>query len=231
MKVAILSDIHANIFALEAVYRDLDKEAVDHILIAGDIIGYYYWPKEVLNIIKNDDRVLCVRGNHENILANIIKNPESIQKYQRKYGHGYNVCLEKLSLDELDWLVMLPESQYLSLDGCSFYMTHGSLSGVDDYLYPDAPLEELKKNYSNSMITIFGHTHYQFIHSMKDKILLNPGSVGQARDIGGLASYAIYNTSNLTIRFKRIRFDYSELTEVSKAKDSDLSYLWKIMQR
>lgn len=231
MKIAVLSDIHANIFALEAVYKDLEKEAIDYILVAGDLIGYYYWPKEVVSMLRKDTRVLCVRGNHEDILEEIINNKEMADIYRRKYGSGYDLCENTLSSEDLSWLLNLPKHLNINLDGCSFYMTHGSLSGINDYLYPDASLERLHDNYSDSKITIFGHTHYQFIHGHNDKFILNPGSIGQPRDIGALASYAVINTTNLVIRFKRVSFDYSTLIKVSKSQDPKLEYLWKIMKR
>ena len=58
MKIAFISDIHANIFALEQVYEDLDKEKVEKILVAGDLIGYYYWPKEVIDLLRSDQRFI-----------------------------------------------------------------------------------------------------------------------------------------------------------------------------
>ena len=70
MKLAILSDIHANKFALDAVLQDIKEEAVQKIIIAGDLIGYYYWPCEVVSTCMNDKRILCIKGNHELNLSN-----------------------------------------------------------------------------------------------------------------------------------------------------------------
>ena len=76
MKVAVISDVHANIYALRSVLHDLDKEGVENILVAGDLIGYYYWPSEVVKILMEDSRVHCIRGNHENILEETLNNNE-----------------------------------------------------------------------------------------------------------------------------------------------------------
>ena len=77
MYIAILSDIHANIYALDAVYQDFKNKNVNNILITGDIIGYYYWPKKVLKKLMSDDRVTCIAGNHENILQEVINDRDS----------------------------------------------------------------------------------------------------------------------------------------------------------
>lgn len=231
MKVALLSDIHANINALEAVYADLEKENVEHIFVAGDLIGYYYWPKEVIARLRSDNRVKCIRGNHEEILKEVLISEDAATRYRRKYGSGYDACVESLNSEELAWLLALPENITTEIDGVTFHITHGSLSGIDDYLYPDAAPTKMLENYSASMVTVCGHTHYQFVRARGDRILINPGSVGQPRDIGGLASYIIFDTRNLVIRSKRLFFDYSELTQVAKSKDPQLSYLWSIMKR
>ena len=78
MKIAFISDIHSNIFALNSVYEDLNTEKVERIFIAGDLIGYYYWPKDVIDLIRSDDRFLCIAGNHEKIY----------EKLERLFGHG-----------------------------------------------------------------------------------------------------------------------------------------------
>ncbi len=231
MKVAFISDLHANIFALNAVYADLKKEKVEFILVAGDLIGYYYWPKEVVDLLRNDSRVICIRGNHENILLETLLSNEKAEFYRKKYGSGYDICSEKLSDDDIKWLITLPENIQLDIDGCTFYMSHGSLMNTNDYLYPDADFELIKQNYSECKVTLFGHTHYPFVHTHENKIMINPGSVGQPRDIGGLASYVIFDTNNFTARFKRLAFDYAQITKIAKSKDRELEYLWKIMSR
>lgn len=231
MKVALISDVHANIYALEAVYADLEKENVEYILVAGDLIGYYYWPKEVVSILRNDSRVFCVRGNHEENLKKILFDNEVSDFYKSKYGSGYNDCKSSLNNEELDWLINLPDKVEMDIDGLSFYVTHGSLSGIDDYIYPDSSIACLNENHSGFDFTVFGHTHYPFIHTLNNKKLINPGSVGQPRDIGGLASYVIVNTVNQSVRFKRLPFDFSKIVEAAKYRDPDLKYLWKIMSR
>ena len=231
MKVALLSDIHANIFALEAVLEDLRRENIDRILVAGDLVGYYYWPKEVVGLLKGDSRVSCIRGNHEVILGEVLASPDAAIRYRSKYGSGYEVCRETLSADELRWLVTLPESLTVDIDGCSFHVAHGSLSSADEYLYPDAGAEVLERNYSNSTVTVFGHTHYPFLHARDERLLINPGSVGQPRDAGGMASYVIVNTENHTVRFRRKLFEQSKLVDASKSRDPELKYLWTIMSR
>lgn len=231
MKIAFMADVHANIYALESVYADLAKESVERIFIIGDLVGYYYWPKEVLSLLMNDERVSCVRGNHEKNLNEVLKDPQQAHLLKKKYGSGYEVCLNDLNSLEISWLLGLPKSLDIEIAGHTFHLSHGGFGSIDEYLYPDATIDRLELCYSKQQFTIFGHTHYSFLHSTKEKFLLNPGSVGQPRDMSGLASYIIFDSSNSTLRFKRIPFDVGRVTKSAKKTDPQLPYLWNILKR
>ena len=231
MKVAVLSDVHANIHALRVVLNDLEKEKVDTVLVAGDLIGYYYWPAEVISVLMSESRFICIKGNHENILQEVLTNEEAARCYRRKYGSGYEACRSQLSEAQLQWLFSLPNEISITIDGVTFHVGHGALGNTDEYLYPDAPVKELLDNYSDARYTIFGHTHYPFLHQHEGRYLLNPGSVGQPRDTGGLASYCIIDTVNQVIRFKRKAFDKKPVIFAAHSNDPSLGYLADIMNR
>ncbi|MDX3895329.1 metallophosphoesterase family protein [Pusillimonas sp.] len=231
MKVALLSDIHANIYALKAVVDDLNKEGVVRILVAGDLVGYYYWPKQVVELLMADERFVCIRGNHENILRQVLKDDEAAKHFRRKYGSGYESCRRDLSAVQLEWLLSLPNHMRVKVGGLDFYLGHGSLTDTDEYIYPDTPIGKLLSNYSDLEFTVFGHTHYPFFHQYSGRCLLNPGSVGQPRDQGGLASYIIINCENRAIRFKRKAFDVQPILSAARENDPSLGYLAEIMTR
>lgn len=83
MKIALISDLHANIYALEAVYEELNKENVERVFVLGDIIGYYYWPKEVIGLLRRDDRFSTISGNHERIFKEILSNKNAFEYYKK----------------------------------------------------------------------------------------------------------------------------------------------------
>lgn len=231
MKIALISDLHANIHALNAVIRDLDIEKPDKILVAGDIVGYYYWPREVVELLMHDDRFICIGGNHENILREVLENNESAKIYRKKYGSGYECCRQQLTDKQIDWLLELPKELQVSVGQLDFRLAHGTLEDADEYLYPDAAIERLLACYSGSDFTVFGHTHYPFLHTWDGRYLLNPGSVGQPRDVGGSASYVMVNEANRVVRFKRMTFDVRPVIEAAQRHDSELFYLADIMNR
>lgn len=231
VKVAILSDIHANIFALDAVYVDLDRVGVDHILVAGDLVGYYYWPADVVSRLASDERVRCIRGNHEDILEVCMADTQEAIRYAAKYGSGYACCIETMTPSMLAWLATLPANLDLTISGVTFHLSHGALGSTNTYIYPNAALNVLNDNISDCDVTIFGHTHHPFVYYRGEQILLNPGSVGQPRDQCGTASYIILNLENLVIQPRRVMFDVTPVIAAAQARDPELAYLWKIMQR
>lgn len=231
MKIAVLADIHANIYALEAVLADCRDEVVGHFIVAGDLVGYYYWPQPVVQRLMHDACVTCIRGNHEDILAQALGDAVAAERYRQKYGSGYDVCLETLSGDEMQWLLHLPTCIELTLGDVHFSVHHGSPVAPDEYVYPDASVEVLARSHASRHFTVLGHTHYPFIHHLDGSVLLNPGSVGQPRDIGGQASYVVIDLANRAVRFKRIPFDVAPVVAAAQARDPELGYLRRIMTR
>jgi|TARA_B100001093_G_scaffold74129_2_gene64818 putative phosphoesterase len=231
MQIAILSDIHANIYALDAVYNDFKNKNVENILIAGDLIGYYYWPKEVVQKLMNDERVLCISGNHENILSKTLSCSDSFKKYKQKYGSGYEICRNQLSKNELEWLLGLPEKLDIKIRDMSFTIAHGSLNDQEKYIYPDISLNSLEDNHNISDFTVLGHTHYPFIKNNGRNIIINPGSVGQPRDISRIASYVLINTENHAITFRRVRFEIDEIIRAAQKYDPEIHYLQTVLER
>ena len=231
MKVAVLADVHANIFALEAVFADCAREGVEHFIVAGDLIGYYYWPRAVVRQLMSDARVTCIRGNHEAILEETLASNEAEKRYHRKYGSGYAVCRDSLNHDEMQWLLGLPQSAELQLGTTNFSVYHGSPKAADEYIYPDASSSVLDRCHVNRDFTILGHTHYPFVRHLGESVLLNPGSVGQPRDLGGFASYALVGVGNRSVRFKRVPFAVAHVVAAAKLRDPELPYLHMVMHR
>ena len=85
MKIAILSDIHGNVFALDSVLNAVKKRGIDTLVIAGDFVGYYFWPKEMFSLLEGWDLV-AIRGNHDQMLGRQKKMRIILQKNVRSMG-------------------------------------------------------------------------------------------------------------------------------------------------
>jgi putative phosphoesterase len=214
MKIAIISDIHGNIYALNEVLKDICKNDCEYILCLGDYVNYYYWPNEVLDALKKQKNIFFIKGNHEDMLFQALQNNDYKQKVKKRYGAGMEIAIDTISADNMEFLYNMKASQMLDIDNLKIAMFHGSPNANDQYIYPDISLNELddivKENFN---IILLGHSHYQFSINHKHCLIINPGSVGQARDIRGLASYTILNTKNKAIINRRLKYDTSPIMQ------------------
>ena len=85
MKIAFISDIHSNIEAFQAVLKFLETKKINQIYIAGDIIGYYYYAAEVINLCMSSDNIFCIRGNHDRNFLDAIYSEPLMEKLTSKY--------------------------------------------------------------------------------------------------------------------------------------------------
>lgn len=231
MKIAILADIHANSLALDAVYHDLELNGCEKILVLGDLVGYYYNASYVINKISNDPRCFVIKGNHEELLLKSRNNVDFANKCHKKYGSGLKVANETLSQEQIDWITNLPESENIKLDGLKLGLYHGSDKHINEYVYPDAPTKRINIVGIENDYIFFGHTHYPVIFPKNNRVIVNPGSVGQPRDVGSLASYAILNTTNSSVVFRRVPFSNENLIAEAMKVDPHYPYLSEILER
>ena len=231
MKIAVISDIHGNYDALVAVLKKAKNEMVEHLLILGDVVGYYYHPDKVLNILAKWDFDM-IKGNHEDILRNILSNPSLHESIRLKYGSGHQHAIEKLDNVTINSLIGLPSKKTVILDGVSFELNHGTPWDSDEYLYPDGTIEKFKQcNSKQHDFVLMGHTHYSFTHQGENSIILNPGSVGQSREQGGYAYWALVDTKEKSHFIKKTKYDTNSLTQEVNFIDPNILYNLNILTR
>lgn len=231
MKIAILSDIHSNKQAFDAVYKDIEMQGCEHILILGDIVGYYYDAEYVVNKIMSDSRCISIKGNHEAFLLKGLEDESVFRRYKRKYGSGLDIARQQLSEDMINWIKGLPESKSLRLGGMNIEMHHGSDKDIEEYIYPDESLNRINQIEKKAEYLFYGHTHYPVSFYNNGFVIVNPGSVGQPRDIGGLASYVILNIENNSVVNRRIAFETHSLVKTVELLDADKPYLKNVLTR
>jgi len=231
LKIAVLSDIHGNYAALLSVIKELKKEKIEKLLILGDIVGYYYHPDKILYELENWNYLL-IKGNHEEILKRIIDGDLDAGLIKTKYGSGHEHAIKKLNKYQINKLITAPSQINFEIEGLKILMNHGSPLDPNQYIYPDSDKEILDSSITPLFdIILIGHSHYQFIYTNMDTVLLNPGSVGQSRSTGGFADWAIINTKNKVIQLRSTFYDSYQLeTEIQKI-DPDNSYLLNILKR
>lgn len=231
MKIAILSDLHGNIYALEQVLIKAKSEHVEKLLILGDIVGYYYRPDEILKLLSEWDYVF-IRGNHEDILASIISGTADELSIKAKYGSAHYKALKELTSQQIDFLINSPTQLYVPINSLNILLCHGAPWDHNFYLYPDTKSEILEKSQIDGVDFVFvGHSHYAFEYVGDKTRLVNVGSVGQSRKCGGKAQWVLFDTDSSAVDFMSTKYDVTSLIKEVEAVDPNNAYLRNILLR
>mgnify|MGYP000480375042 CR=1 FL=1 len=231
MKIAVISDIHGNIDALVTVLEKAKNENVAHLLILGDLVGYYYHPDKIMDLLSHWSFDI-IKGNHEKILENLIVDSSLAETIRLKYGSGHQEAINKLTKEQLYFLTHLPETKKVEFDQISLLMCHGSPWSNDFYIYPDCKKEIINKcDVIDFDFVLVGHSHYPFAIRNKNSVLINPGSVGQSRQTGGKASWCVINTDNSCFQFFSTDYNTKDLVKEVSEKDPEIEYLTKVLMR
>jgi putative phosphoesterase len=229
MRIAILSDIHGNHLALQAVLR-LSGRA-DAILFAGDLCGYYPFAKECLDLLA-PLTVLAVRGNHDQELLDArhgFTTPSA--DYQRRYGTALGRAMANLTDTDCEHMRGWPAQLDVVLGGYSFRIVHGSpWDPLHGRVYPDFDNWERFQDCKADVI-VMGHTHYRLVKRRGNQLIINPGSVGQARDVSGMASCAILDLGSPEVQFIQAPYAQTALIDDARRHDPQLPYLVEVLQR
>ena len=197
VRIAVLSDIHGNFPALQAVFEDI--EAIDAILCCGDLVGYYPDINETCTFMRKLN-VSLVRGNHDAFVSGFLEpDPLKAAAYRTEWARAH------LRPEHLRWLRSLPVEICCEWDGIIIRLRHANPWNESLYIYPDSDLTgiELKEN----EILVLGHTHRPMLVNAGRGKILNPGSVGQPRDGNPRASFAILDTRTRQIDIVRKAYD------------------------
>lgn len=229
MKIGLIADIHGNFPAFKSVMSLFDRQ-VDKILFAGDLAGYYPFVNECINLW-NEDRIISVLGNHDYVLLECLRQriiPE--KRYNSQFGFALERSLKNISNKTEKILKSWPKAKELTIGKKSILIIHGApWDSLNGRVYPDFNDWVYFDKYPYD-IFILGQTHYPLVKIWKKKMIINPGSVGQARDKISGACCAILNTHSDEVTHFRVVYDASTVITDAKKYNPDIPYLYEILK-
>lgn len=226
MRFAIVSDIHGNLPALNAVIEDAENNDIDSFIFVGDYCLSNSYPNECISRIRNLDKKYCIRGNEEKYLENLVGKDQSTWTDGQMQISYY--CYHKISSDNLNYLLSMPEQMQLVYGGITLHLAHSSEEFIADCEHNGWSPAKIAMRYKNRKISqtdfradiykyfnedkqfhaflgelekgiyIFGHSHMQWSYQSDDgkKILINPGSCGLPLDYMAGIPYTILDASD-----------------------------------
>lgn len=233
MKIALLSDIHANLPAFTAALNSIDLQKPDAIYCLGDLVGYNVWPNEVINEIRKR-RIPTIAGNHDVKVKNLTKVSLADEK-----NFAYSIIGE----EEKHYLATLPAHIRVEFqvnnNSLNLLLVHGSPSSNTEYLLEDKDEQDFLETFkqSNADILCFGHSHKPYHRILNAELdgsnhfyhAINLGSVGKPKDGDNRGCYVILtlneNSSYLdkeSIKVEFIRFEYDIDAAIKGIEESPL---------
>lgn len=242
MRIALFSDIHANLPALEAFFADIETKELDAIYCLGDLVGYNIWPNEVVNTIKQR-KIPTITGNYDFGIGRNIDEcgcayKTDLEKEMGKVSISYTN--EKMGESERAYLRTLPShirvEYQLNDDKLNLLLVHGSPRKVNEYLFEDRDEKSLLRimEQADADILCFGHTHKPYHRIIAEESgrfrhAINIGSVGKPKDgdpRGGYVILTINSDGSVldkdSIEVEFIRFDYDVEKAAKAVEDSPL---------
>ena len=233
MRIALISDLHANEVALNAVLNNINRVGVDQIVCLGDVATLGPLPGSVIQTLRNLG-CLCILGNHDEFLL----NPELIHTYTEipVIVEAVDWCRSQLSREELDFLRTFQASVEILLDERSkLLLFHGSPRSHMEDILSTTPPDELDQLLAGHKATAMagGHTHIQMLRQHRGMLVVNPGSVGlpfkeyvagRAPTVMDYAEYATVEAvhGEISVSLRRVSLDRHSLRESVRACNNPL---------
>lgn len=235
MKIALFSDIHANLPALEACLKSIGENKPDAIYCLGDLVGYNTWPNEVINEIRRRG-ITTIAGNYDQGIGLMSDDCGCAYKTESEKDMG------KISISYTNSIVKPEEREYLRTlpahisvefqlndDQFTLLLVHGSPRKINEYLFEDRAEKSLLRlmQDAHADIMCFGHTHKPYHRKIEtdNKVFhaINTGSVGKPKDGTPKGCYVLLNISSTDdINAEFVRFDYDVEKAANAVEESPL---------
>jgi putative phosphoesterase len=224
MRMAIFSDVHGNLPALDAVLADIRGQEAGSIYCLGDLVGYAPFPNEVMERIRAA-AIPTVMGNYDDGVG--FGRDECGCAYreaeERKLGdQSFAWTKGQTTPENATYLRQLPASIRADIDGTRVLLVHGSPRRINEYLFEDRPVSSFQRlaASSNADVIVFGHTHKPYAKLVDHVWFVNVGSVGKPKDGNWHACYALLDvTAAPPASFVRVPYDIKAVTDAIRLSD------------
>lgn len=233
MRIAFISDIHANLPALESMFVDMDSRNPDAVYCLGDLVGYNVWPNEVITMMRQRG-IATLKGNHDEKVEKLTTTADSLNESGKKYAYHLINEEGRAYLKTLPAHIRLEYK--LNGDQLNLVLAHGSPRSIDEYVLIDTDENYLLQmmNEVDAGLLIVGHSHKPFHRVLRTqdgrtKHVINIGSVGKPKDGDPRGCYVLL-TLNESSSFEQqdsievtfVRFNYDVEKAATAIENSPL---------
>jgi putative phosphoesterase len=211
--VAVITDIHGNLPALQAALARIDELGIERIYCGGDVVGYGPHPNEVCALIQ-ERGIPTIYGNYDYAIARDLEDCGCayVTPHDRELGQQSVMwTLEHTDRRSKDFMRELPFDLRFQVGPRDVHLVHGSPRKVNEYLFEDKPasLYERLAAAETADLLVFGHTHKPWVRSHGDVLFVNCGSVGKPKDGDPRGAFAVLDPGGgeLHVTIERVAYD------------------------
>lgn len=225
MRIAVLSDIHGNVQAMESVMTDVVTQGCEHVFCLGDLALAGPQPKEIMDYVMAQENWTIIQGNTDKMIANF--GQEVVDFLQAQYPVMANAMVDDVQI--LDdsykaYLTNLPPALSVEVEGVSVLLVHGSPRANNEDILPDRPIEEIEEiiEGTTEKLILCGHTHIPCGYQTNSgQTVVNVGSVGRPMTQKPYACYVIADFDNGTFEIKHRFVPYDNRTAAKLMSQRD----------
>lgn len=211
--VAVITDIHANLPALQSALMRIEELDIERVLCGGDLVGYGPHPNEVCALIAERE-IPTIYGNYDYAIARELEDCGCayVTAHDRELGQrSVEWTLAHTSAQSKDFMRDLPFDLRFRTGDVGVHLVHGSPRKVNEYLFEDKPatLYERLAAAESDPVLVFGHTHEPWVHEYGDVLFVNCGSVGKPKDGDPRSAFAVLTpgAGKVTVSVERVAYD------------------------
>jgi len=212
-RVAVITDIHANLPALAAALEAIDQAGVDRLYCGGDLVGYGPHPNEVCRLVEARE-IPTIYGNYDYAIARDLEDCGCayVTAHDRELGQrSVDWTLEHTDRQSKDFMLALPFDLGFELGEQRVRLVHGSPRKVNEYLFEDKPARTFERIAAGADcdVLVFGHTHRPWVHEYGGVLFVNCGSIGKPKDGDPRAAYALLavDDGRVVAEIERVAYD------------------------
>ncbi|MGH2954977.1 MAG: metallophosphoesterase family protein [Solirubrobacterales bacterium] len=199
-RVAVITDVHANLLSLEAALAEVEGLGIERIYCGGDLVGYGPHPNEVCRLIE-ERGVPTIYGNYDWAIARDDEDCGCayVDKHDRELGQlSIDWTLANTDRASKRFMHELPFDLRFELDGRRVRLVHGSPRKVNEYLFEDKPARTFERIAAGADcdVLVFGHTHVPWVREFGGVLFVNCGSVGKPKDGDPRGCFAIVDSGD-----------------------------------
>jgi len=234
-RVAVITDVHANLPALEAALARIEELGIEQIYCGGDLVGYGPHPNEVCALIAARE-IPTIHGNYDYAIARELEDCGCayITPHDRELGQrSVEWTLANTSAESKRFMRELPFDLRFAVGSTDVHLVHGSPRKVNEYLFEDKPasLYERLAAAESADVLVFGHTHKPWMRSHGGVLFVNCGAVGKPKDGDPRGAFALLDASSggLGVSIERVAYDADAVAREVRAAGLPGEYADKLL--